>query len=101
MFNWALNMSLTRDSKDSKYDVNFKLTQIRISIKTFYWQKEENTLILSNFASECGRIKLLTQVQREKVAKENFSNDIARINAAAKVVANRATQDTFLLCHLF
>ena len=88
MFNWALNMSLTRDSKDSKYDVNFKLTQIRISIKTFYWQKEENTLILSNFASECGRIKLLTQVQREKIAKENFSNDIARINAAANFYGN-------------
>ena len=88
MFNWALNMSLTRDSKDSKYDVNFKLTQIRISIKTFYWQKEENTLILSNFASECGRIKLLTQVQRDKVAKENFSNDIARINAAANFYGN-------------
>ena len=37
-------------NKDNKYAVNFKLTQTCIAIKTFYNQKEESTLILSNLS---------------------------------------------------
>ena len=64
MFNWVLN---TFSDKDSKYDVNFKLTQMFISIKTFYCQKEEGALILFNlplfsiFLESVGGSKFLTQ----------------------------------------
>ena len=65
-----------------------------ISIKTFYCQKEESTLILLNlplfsiFLGTLGGSKFITQVQQEKVAKKNFVSDIVRINAAVNFYSN-------------
>ena len=65
--------------KDTKYAVKFKLTQFCFSIKTFYWQKEESTLILSNlpvflfFSRSVGGSKFLAQVQRKRLQGKTFS----------------------------
>ena len=46
---------------------------------------------MSNFVSEYGRMKFLTHVQREKVAKKNYSNDIDRIKVAVNFYNNDNT----------
>ena len=76
--------------KDSKYDVNFKLTKIFIPIKTFYCQKDKRTLILFYLPlfSSVGGSKFLTQLQRKKIAQKNFFSAIARINVTVNFYDN-------------
>ena len=74
--------------------MNFKLTEICISIKTFYCQKEENSLILFNLSlflifRECWRVKNFNpDAKKKKIAKKNLFSDIVKINATVELYGN-------------
>ena len=93
MFNWVLNSKYVSD-KDSKYDMNFKITQICISIVTFYCQKRRERINFVQLASlfyffrECWRVKIFNLSATKKVSKKNFFSDIARINAVVNFYSN-------------